>query len=93
MGGLVFGLLFLNSAAAIVVSFALPIAFSILTSLIHSFHKVQPWVDLRHRAGSAAERRAPDRHRTGHACSRPCCIWVVIPFIVGMWRVLRAEVK
>ncbi len=92
VGGLVFGLLFLNSAAAIVASFALPIAFSILTSLIHSFHKVQPWVD----PGTAQAPLQNGEHLTGQEWARvltTVLIWVVVPFMVGMWRVLRAEVK
>jgi ABC-2 type transport system permease protein len=92
VGGLVFGLLFLNTAAAIVTSYVLPIAFSILTSLIKSFHKVQPWVD----PGTAQTPLQNGEHLSGQEWARvltTALIWVVLPFIVGMWRVLRAEVK
>ena len=92
VGGLVFGLLLLNTAAAIVASFAVPIAFSIITSLIKSFHKVQPWVD----PGTAQAPLQNGEHLTGQEWARvlvTVLIWVVLPFVVGMWRVLRAEVK
>jgi ABC-2 type transport system permease protein len=92
VGGFVFGLLFLNTAAAIVTSYALPIAFSIITSLVKGFHKVQPWVD----PGTAQTPLQNGEHLTGEEWSHvlvSSLIWVVIPFIVGMWRVLRAELK
>jgi ABC-2 type transport system permease protein len=92
VGGLVFGLLLLNTAAAIVTSFALPIAFSIITSLVKPFHKVQPWVD----PGTSQTPLQNGEHLTGtewwHVVVTSL-IWVVLPFAVGMWRVLRAEVK
>jgi ABC-type transport system involved in multi-copper enzyme maturation permease subunit len=92
LGGLVFGLLFLNTAAAIVTSYALPIAFSIITSLITSFHKVQPWVD----PGTAQTPLQNGELLSGQEWAHvlvTSLIWVVVPFAVGMWRVLRAEVK
>jgi ABC-type transport system involved in multi-copper enzyme maturation permease subunit len=92
LGGLVFGLLWLNTAAAIVTSYALPIAFSILTSLITSFHKVQPWVD----PGTAQTPLQSGQHLSGDEWAHvltTSLIWVVLPFVLGMWRVLRAEVK
>ncbi len=92
LGGLVFGLLLLNTAAAIVTSFALPIAFSIITSLVKSFHKVQPWVD----PGTSQTPLQNGDLLTGKEWAHvlvTSLIWVVIPFAVGMWRVLRAEVE
>ena len=44
--GLAFGLIFLNSAAAIVTYFVVPIAFSIVPSIWTALADVQPWVDL-----------------------------------------------
>jgi ABC-2 type transport system permease protein len=92
VGGFVFGLLFLNTAAAIVTSYALPIAFSIITSIVKSFHKIQPWVD----PGTSQTPLQNGEHLTGTEWSHllvTSLIWVVLPFAVGMWRVLRAEVK
>ena len=44
--GLAFGLLFLNSAAAIVIYFVLPIAFSIVANLWSALKDAAPWIDL-----------------------------------------------
>jgi ABC-type transport system involved in multi-copper enzyme maturation permease subunit len=92
VGGLVFGLLFLNTAAAIVTSYALPIAFSIITSIVKSFHKIQPWVD----PGTSQTPLQNGESLSGTEWAHvlvTSLIWVVLPFAIGMWRVLRAEVK
>ena len=90
--GLAFGLLFLNSAAAIVTYFVLPTAFSILSSLWAPLKKAAPWVDL----GTSQQPlfSAVDMTSTQwlHLASGTA-IWVVLPFVLGMVRVLRAEVK
>lgn len=92
LGGLVFGLLFLNTAAAIVVSFALPIAFSIVTSIWTAMHHAQPWID---QGTSQAPLQTGDVLSSSdwaHLLSTTA-IWVILPFAIGMWRVLRTEVK
>ena len=92
LGGLVFGLLLLNTAAAIVLSFALPIAFSIVTTLVHAVRKAQPWID----PGTSQSPLQNGQHLTGTEWSHlltTTLIWVVVPFVLGVWRVLRAEVK
>jgi ABC-2 type transport system permease protein len=92
LGGLVFGLLFLNTAGAIVASFAVPILFSIVTSVWTALHKAQPWIDQ----GTSQTPLQNGDHLDGsdwaHLASTTV-IWVVVPFAIGMWRVLRAEVK
>ena len=45
LAGLAFGLIFLNSAAAIVTYFVLPIAFSIVANLWGPLRDVAPWID------------------------------------------------
>lgn len=90
--GLAFGLLLLNSAAAIVLYFVLPIAFSILTSLVGWFKDVQPWVDL----GTSQSPLFSGANLTGEQWAQLAtgtAIWVVLPFLLGLVRVLRAEVK
>jgi ABC-2 type transport system permease protein len=92
LGGLVFGLLFLNTAAAIVMSFALPIGFSILTSLVSAVRKAQPWID----PATAQTPLQVGDHLSGEQWAHllvTSLIWVAVPFAIGMWRVLRAEVK
>jgi ABC-type transport system involved in multi-copper enzyme maturation permease subunit len=90
--GLAFGLIFLNSAAAIVTYFVLPIAFSILTSVWTALADVQPWIDL----GTSQQPLFSGDIMSGKEWAQllvGTLIWVVLPFLVGLWRVLRAEVK
>ncbi len=90
--GLAFGLLLLNSAAAIVLYFVLPTAFSIIASLWGALAKVQPWVDL----GTSQQPLFTGASMSGEQWWQlltGVLIWVVLPFTLGVVRVLRAEVK
>ena len=69
----------------------LPIAFSIV-DLWTALKDVQPWIDLGTVAAAAVQRG----NLTGEEWAQlatSTLIWVVLPFVVGLWRVLRAEVK
>jgi hypothetical protein len=90
--GLAFGLLFLNSAVAIVVFFILPTAFSIVSSLWGALATAQPWIDLGTSQaplfmGQNLSNEQWAQLATGSA------LWIVVPFVVGLVRVLRGEVK
>ena len=92
--GLAFGLLFLNSSAAIVSYFVLPSALNIIGTLwdVHA-----PGAALDRPVGRAG-RRCSAAAGTSPASSGPRAppaplIWVVLPLVVGLVRVLRAEVK
>ena len=90
--GLAFGLLFLNSAAAIVTFFVLPTAFSIVASIWGRLQDAAPWIDL----GTAQTPLFSGQNLTGEQWWQVVTstfIWVVLPFVVGLVRVLRAEVK
>ena len=90
--GLAFGLIFLNSAAAIVTYFVVPIAFSVVTSIWTALADVQPWIDL----GTSQVPLFEGTNLSGEEWAQLATgtlIWVVLPFIVGLWRILRAEVK
>jgi ABC-type transport system involved in multi-copper enzyme maturation permease subunit len=90
--GLAFGLIFLNSAAAIVTYFVLPIAFSIVASIWGALRDVQPWIDL----GTSQQPLFSGQNLTGEEWAQVATgtlIWVVLPFLAGLWRVLRAELK
>ncbi len=90
--GLAFGLIFLNSAAAIVTYFVLPIAFSIVASLWSALSDIAPWVDL----GTSQQPLFSGQNLTGEEWAQVATgtlIWVVLPFVAGLVRVLRAEVK
>ena len=90
--GLAFGLLFLSSAAAIVTFFVLPTAFTIVANLWGALGDVAPWVDL----GTAQQPLFSGTDLSGEQwlqVTTSTLIWVVLPFVVGLVRVLRAEVK
>lgn len=90
--GLAFGLLFLNSAAAIVTFFVLPIAFSIVANVWGALQDAAPWIDL----GTAQTPLFSGVDLTSEQWWQivvTTLIWVVLPFMAGLVRVLRAEVK
>jgi ABC-type transport system involved in multi-copper enzyme maturation permease subunit len=90
--GLAFGLLFLNSAAAIVTYFVVPIAFSIVAELWGPLQDAAPWVDL----GTSQTPLFMGENLSGQEWAQLATgtlIWVVLPFVLGLVRVLRAEVK
>lgn len=90
--GLAIGLLFLNSAAAIVTYFVVPIAFSVVTSVWEALSDAQPWIDL----GTAQVPLFQGGDVSGEQWAQlatATLIWVVLPFVLGLVRVLRAEVK
>jgi len=90
--GLAFGLIFLNSAAAIVTYFILPTAFTIVASLWGALEKTAPWIDL----GTSQPPLFSGDPVSGEQWAQlatSSAIWIVVPFLAGLWRVLRAEVK
>ena len=92
--GLAFGLILLNSAAAIVTYFVLPIGFSIIASIWGALSDVAPWIDL----GTAQTPLfdGTTQNLTGEQWAQiatASLIWIVLPFVAGLVRVMRAEVK
>jgi ABC-2 type transport system permease protein len=90
--GLAFGLLFLNSAAAIVTFFVLPTVFSIVANVWGALRDAAPWIDL----GTAQTPLFGGENLTSEQWWQivvTTLIWVVLPFVLGLVRVLRAEVK
>jgi ABC-type transport system involved in multi-copper enzyme maturation permease subunit len=90
--GLAFGLLLLSSAPAIVSYFVFPTALNIVGSLWSPLERIQPWIDLW--ASQAPLFTADDLSNQQWAqIGTSNLIWVVLPFVLGLARVLRAEVK
>lgn len=93
--GFALATLFLNTAAAIVVyfaySFILPAIFAIAAGFLGWFEKLQPWIDFNLAQGPllTGDMQGDD---WGHLLVSGI-IWLVLPVTVGLWRVLRAEVK
>lgn len=93
--GFAFGTLFLSSPVAIVLyfvySFVLPGLFGLGAVLMDWFAKVQPWIDFNSAqapltAGSVSGEEWAHLGVSG-------LLWLVLPLVLGLWRVLRAEVK
>lgn len=90
--GLAFGLLLLNSAAAVVLYFVLPTAFSILFNTVPALESSAPWIDF----GTAQGPLGDPGNLSGQEWAQLAItgtIWVILPFLAGLWRMLRAEVK
>lgn len=90
--GFGFGLLFLNSAAAIVLNYLLPIVFSIIASVWHWLNQYQAWVDINVAQGPLGE----VSHMEGKEWAQlltASLIWVVAPLVAGLIRISKAEVK
>ncbi len=93
--GFAFATLLLNTAAAIVVyfaySFLVPTIFAIAAEFFDWFKDLQPWVDF-----TQAQQPLIDASMTGKDWAQLLVagfIWLVIPVALGLWRILRAEVK
>lgn len=91
--GLAFGLLFLSSAAAIVVYLVVPIAFSIVANIWSALRDAAPWSDLGTAQTPLQDPSADLGGEQWAHLATAAAIWVVLPFVLGLVRVLRAEVK
>jgi ABC-2 type transport system permease protein len=93
--GFAFGMLLLNTAAAIVVYFVysliLPGLFELGAALISWFKDVRPWVDFNYAQTPLTEADV-SAQEWGQIITSGL-IWLVLPLLIGVWRVMRAEVK
>ncbi|MFN8122299.1 MAG: ABC transporter permease [Thermoleophilia bacterium] len=95
VGGLAFGALLLNSAAAIVVLFSVTFVLTGLFELgaqtIGWFGDLRPWIDFQAAQGPLVD-GGVSATEWSHllVSSLP---WLVVPLLVGLRRILRAEVK
>ena len=92
--GFAFGMLLLNTAAAIVIyfvySFILPGLFE-LGTLMDWFKDIRPWVDFNFAQTPLTVADVSGKEWAQLVTSG--LIWLVLPMVIGIWRVLRAEVK
>ncbi len=93
--GFAFGALLLNSAGAIVVyfvySFVLPGLFEVGANLIEWFAKIRPWVDFNAAQSPLTTGSVSGREWEHLAVSG--LLWLAVPLVLGLRRVLRSEVK
>ena len=91
--GVAFGAAFLSSAPAIVLYFALPIAWAALGS-IPFFNDAADWLDTT-RTSDADDRARHERPRVGPVRARwASCCWLALPLAIGLYRIsARAEIR
>ena len=93
--GLAYGMLFLNTPAAIVTFFVLPIASSIIFNVVPALRDAAPWLDL----GTAQQplfELGGGESLTGEQWAQlgtTTLVWIIVPFVLGLVRVMRAELK
>jgi ABC-2 type transport system permease protein len=89
--GVGFGLLFLNTPLAVVVYFALPTGWGILTSSVHALHSTGDWLDP-----STAWNNLTNATMTGTTWAQvatAAAVRVLLPVAAGAVRVLRSAVS
>ena len=88
--GVAFGAAFLSSAPAIVLSFALPIAWSAL-GFIPWLNDAAEWLDTARTTEPFTEHAASAHEWAQFATSMG--LWLVLPLAIGLWRVARSEIR
>jgi ABC-2 type transport system permease protein len=87
--GVAFGAALLSSAPAIVLSFVLPLGWAAIGS-IHALEPTARWLDSTRSLAPLTEHllSATEWARAGTTLA----LWLVLPLVIGMWRILRNEV-
>ena len=95
LGGFALAALLLNTPAAIVVFFGykwvLPVLFFWGSTLMDWFASLRPWIDFQDAQGQLYDLPMTG-DQWGHLIVSGV-IWLVVPLAIGLWRILRAEVK
>jgi len=89
--GAAFGLLLLNSAAAIVLYFVLPTVWSILGSLISGLRTPAHWLDTGYTTGLLLTPDSVTAEQWAQV-GTSFAVWLLLPMAVGMWRLRRKEI-
>jgi len=90
--GFAFGMLLMSSAAAIVLYYVVPIAWTALFSMVGALADAAPWLDLNTAIAPAFDQQTFQGDDWAHIAVT-ATIWVVVPFVLGLVRLLRREVK
>jgi ABC-2 type transport system permease protein len=91
LGGVAFGLVFMNSALAIVLYYLLPTVWTILGETIHALDKPANWLDT-----SRTMQPLVDDQMTGQAWAHlgtSLAVWVGVVLLIGLWRLRKTELK
>lgn len=90
--GVAFGMILQNSAAAIVLYYVIPLAFSIAVSLISGLADAAPWIDF-NTAQSPLFDEGSVSGKEWAQLAVTSIWWVWLPLSAGIWRAMRSEVK
>jgi ABC-2 type transport system permease protein len=93
LGGVAFGLAFMNSALAIVMYFAIPIAWSILGETIAALDKPADWLDLGRPMTTLADPGVAMTGTDWAQLATAAALWVGVVFVIGLVRLRRTELK
>ena len=89
--GVGFGMLLLNTPAAIVAYLVLPTVWSVLGGMVASLKTAAGWLDL-----TTTMQPLLQGSMTGNQWLRlgtATAVWVLLPLAAGIWRIIRAEVE
>jgi hypothetical protein len=93
--GFMLGVLMRNSPGAIVTYFSYFFVLPTLTSLLAAnqgwFERAQPWVDFNYNQGQMYDGGFDATNWAQLAVTGS--VWLLLPLAIGLWRVMRAEVK
>ncbi|WP_298324215.1 hypothetical protein [Haloactinopolyspora sp.] len=89
--GFAFGLALLSSPLAIVLYFVLPTVWTVLGSVISALDSVAPWLDFSMTTAPLLEGSLDGEQWAQVGTSM--AVWFVLPLVLGVIRVLRAEIK
>jgi len=96
LGGFAIATLLLNTPASIVLfvvyRFVLPGVFAALSALSDTLSKVIPWIDFQGAQGDIYEWTLSGAEAWAHLVVSGL-LWLVLPLALGVWRLVRAEVK
>jgi ABC-2 type transport system permease protein len=93
MGGVAFGLAFMNSALAIVMYFVIPIGWSILNETISALDKPADWLDLSRPMSILADSGAAMTGTNWAQLGTATAVWVGLVLAIGLIRLRRTELK
>ena len=93
LGGVAFGLAFMNSALAIVMYFVIPIGWSILGETISALDKPADWLDLSRPMTTLADSGAAMTGTDWAQLATASAVWVGLVLAIGLIRLHRTELK
>jgi ABC-2 type transport system permease protein len=93
LGGVAFGLAFMNSALAIVMYFVIPIGWSILGESIPALDKPADWLDLGRPMTTLADSTVAMSGTDWAQLGTASALWVGLVLVIGLIRLRRTELK